>query len=194
MTAIQNICMRHVGCYFRLTVQAQPCDVAVMEAFWGQFPNICKQRINLVWQPYRDTNEELVEKDDDTSAIPLLGNAESVEKNSEIWQLQLPPRLQQAILYPNGSAYMFIPCNPDKDEPAGVLSESDIAIRWNEPIREMHLSHYWFDNYECSECKHLPLLVRICPKIRMQNGVFCPVNSRLVTPDSLIVKEFESKQ
>jgi sulfatase maturation enzyme AslB (radical SAM superfamily) len=189
VTHLQRIATQGNRSRFRLTMLAQPYAVADMEAFWSQFSSEAQRRINLVWQPYELSEANI----DATSESTTLSNRGSTEKNGELCQQLLPPRLHQVILYADSSVYMAVPRKPGEDKPQGVLCE-DGSIRWDELERENILSKQWFENHKCSGCKHLPLLVGICSKQKVPLGMICPIDNNLVTPDSVIVKEFESRQ
>lgn len=181
-------CAQNSGCSFRLTVLARPYAAADMEVFWSQFSPDEQKCINLVWQPYKQ--EDITPEGVETPAASYMGNK---EKNSGIWQLLLAPRLHQVVMYANRSVYMCIPRSLKEDNPQGVLLE-DGSISWREADREKLLSHHWFDNPKCRECRHLPLLISVCQKQLTPTGIACPIDNHYITPDALIVKEFESTQ
>jgi hypothetical protein len=186
---LRRICAQGPNCNFRLTVLARPYATTDMEVFWSQFSPDAQRRINLVWQPYK-LNEANV---DAASESTTLSNRGNTEKNGGLCQQLLPPRLHQVILYTDNSIYMAVPFKSGEDKPQGVLCE-DGSIRWNELERENMLSKQWFENHKCRGCKHLPLLVGICSKQKVPLGMICPIDNNLVTPDSVIVKEFENRQ
>jgi hypothetical protein len=185
---LRRICAQNPSCSFRLTVLARPYAAADMEVFWSQFSSDEQEYINLVWQPYKQEDGKPA-----TASAPTLPSVDSVEKNSRLWQLLLAPRLHQAVLYANGSAYMYIPRSLEEDRPQGILQE-DGSVKWSEAEREKLLSHHWFENPRCRERRHLPLMVGICQKLVAPDGIACPIDNRYTTPDAVIVKEFESAQ
>jgi hypothetical protein len=189
IAAIQRICSSYACYSLRATVAASPHSTADMDAFYALFSANAQMRLNLVWQPY----SQAPDNENSVADEQAVFDSEGIEKNGGLWQLLLPPRLHQVILYADNSAYMAVPRKFGEDKPQGVLCE-DGSIQWDELERENMLSNQWFENPKCRECSYLPLLIGVCSKQKVPLGMICPLDNKLVTPDDIIVKEVESQQ
>jgi uncharacterized protein len=191
LDSLRDIGYQHPDYTLRIVVAAEPNDVNAMEEFYGSFSGMARQHINLVWKPYQEKAEQ-DEKSEIKERLKNINN--SKELNGNLWHSLLAPRIYQVVLYANKNAYMDIPHNPNVSEPHGILSGDDGSIQWNDRMRENILGNPSFENDKCRNCKHLPLFVGVCSRVKTPIGLVCPIDNKLILPDDVIVKEFESKQ
>jgi len=191
--AIQHIITRYPEYRLRLYVDAFPSDSTAMEIFLKQFGDIVRKHIHLRWNPHK-TKERKEEENSKVDFFQNRLNEDLEEINPEQTYPLLAPRKNLTVIYPDKNVYMSIPPDfPEEKHAQGILNEADGIIQWNEAEREKRLSQLWFEKKQCISCKHLPLYARVCPLLKMNAGIVCPVENKLIDLETVIVKEFESK-
>jgi len=195
LQAIRQITVRNPEYRFKLQVDAFPSDLDAKENFLKILSGISLEHIHLVWNPFK-TNKTSVEDNSISSLIQNRLKEDFEEINSGLTYPLMAPRKNLAIIYPDNKAYMSVqPDIPQEmQEAQGTLNESDGVIKWNEPEREKILSQIWFERKKCVSCKHLPLFSQICPLLIIKAGIICPIDNKMIDPETMIIKEFESKQ
>ena len=101
------------------------------------------------------------------------------------------PRLYRYVILNNGDVYSREPGKKDS-ELWGKLA-NDGTIEWDEQQREQALSVPWFETEKCRRCKHLYLFSPICLRVINSKRGRCFQDLGVVTPEEMIVKEFEEK-
>lgn len=121
------------------------------------------------------------------TGFPLCPGCGEVEDDR--WYRLKWPRLHQYTIVSDGEVYVG---KPEKRHPAlwGRLSD-DGTVDWDEQKRAQVLGMPWFETETCRSCKHLLLFSPICSQISNGKEGACPLKLGVVTPEKLIVKEFE---
>ena len=195
LQTIRQIHTVYSGYRLHLSVNAFPFDVNEKENFMKQLGADARKRIHWTWIPPEMWQNE-TEKSKSATFYRKCFNEGCEEINPEQTVALLAPRKNAAVIYPDGKVYMSIPpdFSQENTEAEGTLNETDGSIRWDEAAREKRLSWLWFERPKCVECRHLPLFAGICPLLSIKIGQICPVENKLIDPEAMIVKEFESKQ
>jgi len=187
---------RQFPCFrLRVRVNAFSFGVAARENFLNQFDDDARKRIHWVWEP-QEMWQGVAEKTNNVAFYRKCLNEGCEEFNPEQTYALLAPRKNVAVICPDRNVYMMsVHLDFTQETPAeGTLSETDGTIHWEEAAREKRLSQLWFGLKECTDCRHLPLFAGVCPLLFIKAGQICPIDNHLIEPETMIVKEFESKQ
>ena len=195
LQAIQHLIRQYPFIRLRLRINAFPSDVTARDTFLEQFDGIAQKRIHYIWEPYHkhEKNEADNAKNIAASLLNRLGE-DFTEINSEQTYALLAPRKNVAVIYPDWNVYMSVPpALPEEGQAAGTLNETDGRIQWDEAEREKRLSRLWYEFKNCKTCPYLPLFAQLCPVLNIPTGQICPVDNKMIDPETMIIKEFESK-
>ena len=177
----------------RLNVNAFPFDTATRKTFMKQFDEIALKKIHWVWSPHEKQKKEKEQKSESDYYSNLFDERYS-EINPEQTSAFKAPRKNAAVIYPDMKVFMSVPHElPQETQSEGTLNETDGSIQWNEAEREKRLSRLWYEWKNCAACPYLPLLFEVCPILNLKNVQVCPVENKMIDPETLIIKEFESK-
>ena len=194
LQTIRHITTKYPEYRLRVHVSTVPSDPVAKEDFLQQFGNLSLKRIHWIWAPHKK-NKPAEEENSIATFMQNRLNEDYEEINPELTYPWLAPRKNAVVIYPNNKVYMSVPFDSHQEpEAQGVLNETDGIIQWNEPEREKILSQMWFERKLCNSCKHLPLLSQVCPLLIIKSGIICPIDNKLIDPETIIIKEFESKQ
>lgn len=108
------------------------------------------------------------------------------------WYPVNSPRLYQYTILGNGD----VCCGRQEYGESVILGKllDDGTIEWDEQQRMQLLGSPWFETERCRQCKHLYLLSSICPKMRNVSKYHCCLDLNVITPEKIIIAEFESKE
>ena len=193
LQAVRNIITLYPGYRLRLRVIENPCEKNERERFMKQIDDAASKRIHWVWESEEKGKNEATQTNS-AAFYRILMNKNSEEINPDQTVALLAPRKNAVVICPDGNVYMSVPNNfTQETEPEGTLNKTDGSILWDEAKREKRLSRLWFEFPNCAACPHLPLFVGVCPLLSINIGQICPIDNKLIDPETIIVKEFESK-
>jgi len=197
LDTIQHLIRQYPFIRLRVRINAFPSDATARDTFLEQFDSIAHERVHWIWGPHYEQEKDEVENAKKIAAIfqNRLGEDYTVINPEQTYALSAP-RKNVAVIEPDRNVYMSVP--PDSPEVkqavVGTLNETDGSIQWDEAEREKRLSMLWYEWKKCKDCPYLPLFAAICPLLNIQIGLVCPIKNKMIDPEAVIIKEFESKQ
>ena len=117
---------------------------------------------------------------------------DTTDNNENKWYPISFPRLYQYAILGNGD----VCCGRPGDKKFIILGKllDNGMIEWDKQRRMQLLGSPWFEAKHCRQCKHLYLLSSICAEMHNINKNYCCLELNIVTPEKIIIEEFESKE